>query len=75
MERTLETFLITIEHLPPPSQLLGKSRRDLPAHRQTPRTYDFLLSWAGHVRQTEEASADEGKTWNSIWDGMYIRKK
>ena len=27
------------------------------------------------VRQTAETSSDEGKTWTSVWDGMYISKK
>ena len=27
------------------------------------------------VRQTAETSIDDGKTWTSVWDGMYIRKK
>ncbi len=27
------------------------------------------------VRQTAETSTDDGKTWTSVWDGMYVRKK
>jgi tetratricopeptide (TPR) repeat protein len=27
------------------------------------------------VRQWAETSADEGKTWTTIWDGLYVRKK
>lgn len=27
------------------------------------------------VRQTAETSSDNGKTWVSVWDGTYIRKK
>ncbi len=27
------------------------------------------------VRQTAETSIDDGKTWTSVWDGMYVRKK
>jgi hypothetical protein len=27
------------------------------------------------VRQYWEQSSDEGKTWNAVFDGMYVRKK
>jgi tetratricopeptide (TPR) repeat protein len=27
------------------------------------------------VRQWAETSADEGKTWTTVWDGTYVRKK
>ncbi len=27
------------------------------------------------VRQTAETSSDEGRTWTSVWDGLYVRKK
>ncbi len=27
------------------------------------------------VRQWAETSADEGKTWTTVWDGLYVRKK
>jgi len=35
----------------------------------------FYKLGADKVRQTAETSADDGKTWASVWDGMYIRKK
>jgi hypothetical protein len=34
----------------------------------------FPLS-EGRVRQLWEKSADDGKTWNTVFDGTYIRKK
>lgn len=27
------------------------------------------------VRQTAETSADDGKTWKPVWDGLYVRKR
>jgi len=27
------------------------------------------------VRQTAETTADDGKTWTPVWDGLYVRKK
>jgi hypothetical protein len=27
------------------------------------------------VRQTAETSADNGKTWKPVWDGLYVRKR
>ncbi len=27
------------------------------------------------VRHTEDNSSDDGKTWNTVWDAMYMRKK
>jgi hypothetical protein len=26
------------------------------------------------VRQWAETSTDEGKTWTTVWDGLYVRK-
>jgi len=35
----------------------------------------FYNLGADKVRQTAETSSDDGKTWTSVWDGMYVRKK
>jgi hypothetical protein len=35
----------------------------------------FFPLTEGRVRQLWEKSADEGKTWNTVFDGTYIRKK
>ena len=34
----------------------------------------FTKVAADKVRQTAETSADEGKTWTPVWNGLYIRK-
>lgn len=35
----------------------------------------FFNLGADKVRQTAETSTDGGKTWTSVWDGLYIRHK
>jgi hypothetical protein len=33
------------------------------------------LKWDDYVRQLWEQSTDDGKTWNTVFDGHYRRKK
>lgn len=35
----------------------------------------FFPLEGGRVRQLWESSRDDGKTWNTVFDGLYIRKK
>jgi tetratricopeptide (TPR) repeat protein len=35
----------------------------------------FFNQGAERVRQLWEQSTDEGKTWNVVWDGLYIRRR
>ena len=42
---------------------------------RTPVHMTFFNLAPGKLRQTSETSADEGKTWTTTWDSIYIRRK
>jgi tetratricopeptide (TPR) repeat protein len=42
---------------------------------KVPVRMSFFNLGPDKVRQTAETSADNGKTWTPVWDGLYIRKK
>jgi hypothetical protein len=35
----------------------------------------FFPLEGGRVRQLWESSQDDGKTWNTVFDGLYVKKK
>lgn len=42
---------------------------------QVPVHMTFYNLGPDKVRQTSETSADGGKTWTQVWDGLYLRRK